>query len=318
MSRKVLDENNCNYSINTFVHLGKTKDDVPGGWALNLMDIRDFIPVLRYEFECYVQINNIISPCKIKINPRLFYSGVSFKNYLRSQRKIDKERLLPLELKFNKIELDKFLNEFDKEDVDYIDTKLLVGKSYNSKGWGLSKEVVSKIFPVDAYNYMFPVYIDEIPVETRINLQTRLFYSSNELSEELERLSKIDSRQKVDARIILSEEYLELLKSIKKRHKSDHNCVLCGSPIDKDSKSNKCFDCLDKELTVLKLKKILEFINPLETFYEEDLIKLGYTKGQVRIFVYKFEKNELITINWDESFQLKDESTLNDFIRKWG
>ena len=92
----------------------------------------------------------------------------------------------------------------------------------------------------------------------------------------------------------------------------------CGENLDKDSESSKCFDCLDKELTVLKLKKILEFINPLETFYEEDLIKLGYTKGQIRIFVYKFEKYDLISINWDESFQLKDEKTLKGFIRKWG
>ena len=76
--------------------------------------------------------------------------------------------------------------------------------------------------------------------------------------------------------------------------------------------------CLDKELTVLKLKKILEFFNPLETFYEEDLLKLGYTKGQIKVFVYKFEKNDLITINWDESFQFKDEDTLNSFIKKWG
>ncbi|WP_405265080.1 hypothetical protein [Methanobrevibacter sp.] len=317
MSRKVLDEKECDYSIHTHVHLGKTKDDVPGGWALNLMDIREFIPVLRYEFECYIQINGIISPCRVRINPRLFYSGVSLKNYLREQRKLDKERLLPLELKFNKKDLDKFLNDFDKEDLDYIDTKLSVGKSYSSKGWGLSKDVVSKIFPVDAYNYMFPVYIDGIPAETRINLQTRLFYSSKELSEELERLNKIDPKQKVDARIILNENYLKLLKSFKKGHYSDYNCVICGTPLDKDSKSNKCFDCLDKELTVLKLKKILEFFNPLETFYEEDLLELGYTKGQIKIFVYKFEKNDLITINWDESFQLKDESTLNDFIRKW-
>ena len=298
--------------------MGKKKNDVPSGWALNLLDIREFIPVLRYEFECYIMINGIISPCRIKINPRLFYSGASFKNYLRSQRKIDKERLLPLELKFNKNELDQFLNDFDKDDSNYIDTKLSVGKSYNSKGWGLSKEVVSKIFPVGAYNYIFPVYIDGIPVETRINLQTRLFYSSKELSEELERLSKIDPKQKVDARIILNEDYLELLKSLKKGQTSDYNCVICGKPLDKDSKSTKCFACLDKELTVLKLKKILELFDPSESFYEDDLLDLGYTKGQIRVFIYKFEKYGLITINWDESFKLKDKITLDKFIDEWG
>lgn len=318
MSRKVLEEKDCDYSINTFVHLGKTMNEVPKGWALKLEDIADFIPVLRYEFECYIQINNVISPCRLRINPRLFYKGAPLRDHLAAQRLIDKERPIPLELKFNKKELDKSLDEFDKGNLDYIDTKLTVGKSYSSKGWGLSKDVVSKIFPLDAYNYLFPVYIDGIPAETRLNLQSRLFYSSKELSRELKRLNKIDSKQKVDARIILNENYLEELKSLKKGQQSDRTCSICGENLDKDSESSKCFDCLDKELTVLKLKKILEFFKPLETFYEEDLIKLGYTKGQVRIFVYKFEKYDLITINWDESFQLKDEGTLKGFIRKWG
>lgn len=319
MSRRVLDELKCDCSVHTYVNLGKTIKDVPQGWALNLMDIREFIPVLRYEFECYIMINDIISPCRIRINPRLFYKGTPLKDHLRSLKKTDPDKLIPLEIKFNKKELDKSLDEFGVENLDYIDTKLLVGKSFSSLGWGLSKkDVVSKIFPLDAYNYMFPVYIDGIPAETRLNLQSRLFYSSKELSEELERLSKIDPKQKVDARIILNEDYLELLKSLKKGQTSDYNCVICGKPLDKDSKSNKCFDCLDKELTVLKLKKILEFFNPLETFYEEDLLNLGYTKGQIKVFVYKFEKNDLITINWDESFQFKDEDTLNSFIKKWG
>lgn len=317
MSRKVLNENECDYSIHSYVHLGKNKDDAPGGWALNLIDIREFIPVLRYEFECYIQINGIISPCRVRINPRLFHKGSSFKEYLRSQRLIDKDRLLPLELKFNKKQLDKSLDDFDKEDLDYIDTKLTVGKSYSSKGWGLSKDVVAKIFPIDAYNYIFPVYIDGIPVETRINLQTRLFYTSKELSKELERLSKIDSKQKVNARIILKEEFLELLKSLQE-NKSDRKCIICGDNLDKESKSSKCFNCLDKELTVLKLKNMLNFFKPSETFYEEDLIKLGFTKGKAGIILNKLKKYDLVSKNWDDGFQFKDMSILNKFIKEWG
>ena len=203
MSRKVLLENECDYSIHTFVNLGKTINDVPKGWALNLMDIREFIPVLRYEFECYIMIKDIISPCKLKINPRLFYKGAPLRNHLREVKKVDENRMIPLEIKFNKKELDSSLDEFDVGTVDYIDTKLLVGKSFSSKGWGLHKEVVSKIFPLDSYNFMFPVYIDGIPTETRLNMQTRLFYSSKELSRELERLYKLDPKQKVDAIVIL-------------------------------------------------------------------------------------------------------------------
>ena len=52
-TRKVLNESDCDYSIKTYVGFGKKIKDVPSGWALNLLDIRDFIPVLRYEFEGY-------------------------------------------------------------------------------------------------------------------------------------------------------------------------------------------------------------------------------------------------------------------------
>ncbi len=317
MSKKVFPENECNYSVNTFVNLGIKKSDVPAGWALNLFDIMEFIPVLRYEFECYIQIRGIIAPCKIRINPRLFYKGSPLKEHLRSVREIDKDRKIPLEIKFNKEELYKSLDDFDAMTMDYIDTKLLVGKSYRSLGWGLSKEVVSRIFPLDAYDYMFPVYIDGIPAETRLNIQTRLFYNSIELSQELKRLSDIDAKQKVDARIILNEEYLNYIKKLRKSIISDKKCVICGNSLDRDGKSTKCFDCLEKELTVLKLKKILEYFKPSEIFYEEDLLNLGYTRGKINIFVHAFEKHGLLSIDWDGSFQLADESVIESFIAQW-
>lgn len=316
--RAVLLESECDYSIFTCVHLGKTIKDVPSGWALNLLDIREFIPILRYEFECYIRINNVISPCKIRINPRLFYNGNPMKEYLRKQKAIDPNKKIELELKFNKKELDKALDEFHNENLNYIDTKLLVGKSATSKGWGLSNDVKAQIFPLDAYNYMYPVYIDGIPVETRLNMQIRLFYSNDELSQELAKLAKRDPKQKVDARIIINEEYLHITRGLKDNYLSDKKCIICGNLIDKDSKSNKCFDCLDKELAVLKLKSILDFFNPSDTFYEEDLLDLKYTKSQIRLTFHKLEKYGLVTRNWDDSFELKDQSTIEKFIREWG
>lgn len=316
--RVVLSESECDHSIHTYVGFGKKIKSIPSGWALNLQDIRDFIPVLRYEFECYILINDIISPCRVRINPRLFYKSPPLKEHLEKEKLKDENKKIPIEIKFNKKELDKSLDDFSKENLNFIDTKLLVGKSFSSKGWGLSKEVVSQIFPMEAYNFMFPVFIDGIPVDTRINLQTRLFYSSRELSEELERLSIEDSRQKVDARIILNEEYLNLIMNSKEDHLSDETCVLCGNPIDKDSKSNKCFECLDKELTVLKLKGILDYFAPSSSFYEEDLLDLGYTKGQIMVTFHKLEKYGLVSKEWDDKFILEDKKTINEFIKKWG
>ena len=316
--RIVLSESECDYSVHTFVGFGKKIKHVPRGWALNLHDIRDFIPVLRYEFQCYILINDIISPCRIKINPRIFYRSSPLRVHLEKEKIKDENKKIPIEIKFNKERLDKSLDNFHKENMNYIETKLLVGKSFNSKGWGLSKEVVSQIFPMDAYNFMFPVYIDGILFDTRINLQTRLFYSSNELSEELERLSILDPKQKVDARIIINEDYLDMINSFKEEHISNKPCIICGNLIDKESKSNKCFECLDKELTVLKLKSILEFFNPSESFFEEDLLDLGYTKGQIMRNFRKLEKYGLVSRSWDGQFQLEDNNVIKDFINKWG
>lgn len=319
-NKRVLSEEECDYSIHTYVNLGRRINDVPQGWALNLMDIREFIPVLRYEFECYLQINGIIAPSKVRINPRLFYKGVPLRNHLRKQKNIDEKALIPLEIKFNKKELDKCHNEFVITDKDYIETKLLVGKPKNRTnhgGWGLKKDVVSQILPLDAYDFMFPVYIDGIPAETRLNMQTRLFYRSKELAEELERLSKIDPKQELYARIILNEEYLESIKSSKKKHLSDHKCVICGNVLDNDS-NDKCFVCLDKELTVLKLENFLNYFNPGDTIYEEELLNLGFTKGKSIIIFSKFHKYDLVSKNWDGSYVLKDKLTLEKFIKKWG
>ena len=285
---EVLLENECDSSISTHVNLGSRINDVPSGWALNLFDIREFIPVLRYERECYIIIRDIISPCKIMINPRLFYKGKPLKEHFRQMKSNEENRPIPITIKFNKEYLNKAFDDFHPEYIDYIDTDLLVGKSYRSKGWGLSKDVVSQLLPLEAYNFMFPVYIDGIPAETRLNMQTRLFYSSDELSRELEKLSKIDSKRRIDARIVFNEDYLDLTTKLKKEHYSDRTCVICGNFLDVDNKSTKCFDCLDKELTVLKLKKILELFDPSESFYEDDLLDLGYTKGQIRVFIYKF------------------------------
>ena len=61
MSRQVvLHESECDCSIHTYVNLGKKIKDVPSGWALNILDILEFIPILRYEFECFIRINNVI------------------------------------------------------------------------------------------------------------------------------------------------------------------------------------------------------------------------------------------------------------------
>ena len=75
---------------------------------------------------------------------------------------------------------------------------------------------------------------------------------------------------------------------------------------------------MDKELVVLKIKNILKFFNPSESFYEEDLLDLGFIKGQIQVIIYKFDKYDLISKEWDECYTLKYNDTINDFVNTWG
>ena len=77
-----LEEWECDSSVKTIVKLGRSKN-IPTGWALNLNDIQEFIPVKDYEQSCWVLINDVIAPCYIRINPRLFYKSNILKGKYR-------------------------------------------------------------------------------------------------------------------------------------------------------------------------------------------------------------------------------------------
>lgn len=312
-----LDEWECDSSVKTIVKLGRSKN-IPAGWALNLNDIQEFIPVKDYEQSCWVLINDVIAPCYIRINPRLFYKSNILKGHLKYLKETKPDKNIPLEVKFNKEDIYKHHQIFDNNYLDYIDTKLLVGKSYKSRGWALSKEAVSKLFPLKAYNCLFPVIVDDILVNAKINIQTRLFYSRGTLENLLFDLHEKGPKRKVDAKIILNEKFLKEIKKIQSSKYKKTACVICGNKLEMDYSGNKCFDCLNKEFAVPILKKLLDYIKPNSTFSEEVLLDCGYSKRQIVMDINKLIKYNLVVNNFDGSFKLVDKSVLNDFLKKWG
>ena len=46
----------------------------------------------------------------------------------------------------------------------------------------------------------------------------------------------------------------------------------------------------------------MDFYAPMDCFYEEDLLELGFTKGQVKIMIHKLKKYGLILREWDDRF----------------
>lgn len=188
--------------IDTKVTVGKSYSS--RGWALSRKDIQDWIPVEEFERNCKVIIDDICSDAILRFNPRLFYKSDELSFYLKEL--YDKgcyKNQISMKIKVNKSNLYKNISQIDKFiNLKYIDTHLRVGKSYSSKGWQLSKDVVVHLFPLEEYDEVYSICINGIKSSAKLNTQFRLFYKSDELSEYLENLYYENPNEKMPAKII--------------------------------------------------------------------------------------------------------------------
>ena len=197
------------YSIFTKVKVGKSYKSK--GWALNRTDISDIIPVSDYEGKCHLEINNIIAPAKIRINPRLFYHSKELSKHLEDLFKTDSNIKIPLEIKLKREQLySNFIKKYvDAKPIKFIDLDLTVGKSYSSKGWRINNKISSCFIPLVEYNTeSYEIIVDNISSKAILDIQARLFYKSNELADFLKNQSEIDSKGKISARIIFDDDLI--------------------------------------------------------------------------------------------------------------
>lgn len=193
--------------ISSKVKVGKSFSSK--GWALNRKDFFDFIPVEKFEGLCEIQIGNLVFEAKITFNPRLFYESADLEDHLEKLY-LDgmKDIKVPLIIYFSEDKLFKNVDsKYEDTFLNQVDTSLRVGKSFKSKGWQLSKGVVSRFIPIKEYEGKYDILVDNIPAKAKLNLQLRLFYKSNELSNYLKELYKIDPKQKIDVTIKLKDSF---------------------------------------------------------------------------------------------------------------
>ena len=222
--------------LNTSVTVGKSYKSK--GWALSRKDIHDWIPVEIFERDCKLIIGNFSSDAVLRFNPRLFYKNDELAIYLKEL--YDKgcyKSKIPMQIKINKKNLFYNVEGIEKYfNIDYIDTQLLVGKSYKSKGWQLSKDVVSKIFPLENYADNYLIYINDIESIAQLNTQFRIFYNNNELSDYLEELYYKNAQEKISAKIVFE----------------DNSCFNdWGSNKIDESRDNNCFDNINTNSCVI-------------------------------------------------------------------
>ena len=102
----------------------------------------------------------------------------------------------------------QYLNNSEKtseNEINSINTKVLVGKSFKSGGWALNKNDLRDLIPIDEFENSYSIIVDGVPAEGNLQVNPRLFYKGNELKHHLEKLAKEDEKQKVPLEILLNE-----------------------------------------------------------------------------------------------------------------
>ena len=92
-------------------------------------------------------------------------------------------------------------NEFNDEKV--LSTEVRVGKSSTSGGWSISRKVMAELIPIlDLEKEKHNIVVDGIEDNgAKFNLNTRLFFSSDEIKKHLANLRKEDPDQKINLEI---------------------------------------------------------------------------------------------------------------------
>jgi len=97
----------------------------------------------------------------------------------------------------------KFLSEKHLENETLISTKVKVGKSDKSGGWSVSRNELTDLIPIlDLEKNKQSIIVDGIQSDNaRFNLNTRIFYGSDDIKKHLTKLKKEDPNQKIDLKI---------------------------------------------------------------------------------------------------------------------
>ena len=97
----------------------------------------------------------------------------------------------------------KFLSDNELDDEKIVSTEVRVGKSSTSGGWSVSRKVMEELIPVlDLEKEKHTIVVDGINDDgAKFNLNTRLFFSSDEVKKHLADLREDDPDQKITLKI---------------------------------------------------------------------------------------------------------------------
>ena len=137
-------------------------------------------------------------------------------------------------------------------------------------------------------------------------------YNSNEIAKELDlpkfRISNWFTQGKLG-----NSEYVPFYEAYSKSN--SRSCEICGKSVSKSDKI--CKDCSRKAYAASILDLLLKHIHPLVPFKKEDFEDIGYSNYFCSNCINLLNENNLINVLDENTFSLKNYSTLNSFIEQY-
>ncbi|WP_276954936.1 McrB family protein [Methanobrevibacter woesei] len=92
----------------------------------------------------------------------------------------------------------QYLMKNESNESSDIKTRVRVGKAFSNGGWSVSPKDIQDLVPSDKYEGDLDLIVDGIPADGKLNLNTRIFFRSDDLYNHLKELHDEDPNQKID------------------------------------------------------------------------------------------------------------------------
>ena len=98
------------------------------------------------------------------------------------------------------------INKHDTNNLDYIDTDVIVGKSSKNGGWTVKRHDFSSMVPINIFEGHYPIVVDGIESEGKFNVNLRIFYQGENKGILAEHLKDLPSEDRVNLRLFYDKE----------------------------------------------------------------------------------------------------------------
>lgn len=143
-------ENKLN-SISTEVTVGKSFNS--SGWALRKNDLKDWIPIDKFENNYSILVDGVPAEGNLQMTPRLFYKGNELRTHLKKLADEDAKQRVPLKILLNEKDIN---NEGDEEYIIFKDKGSKLGKDF----FKLGDKAVQVLLGTYKYFYKMDIFWD--------------------------------------------------------------------------------------------------------------------------------------------------------------